>query len=194
MPRESLPGVWRVDVIHPVAGQTCCYLLVEKGEGALVDCGAKKGIRFVLDAVAAAGLRPEQIRHIIPTHAHMDHAGAAGELLHHFPEAVLSAHPSTVKHLVNPEERLLPAVRRLYGDVFFAAEYEGLAAVPAARARAAADGETLRVGGLELQILYTPGHAWNHISVYVAARGLIFTGDAFGVSYSEDATDGEHFI
>ena len=191
---EPLPGVWRVDVSHPVPGQTCCYLLAQNGEGALVDCGAKKGVDAVKNAVADAGLRPGQIRYIIPTHAHLDHAGAAGELAQYFSEAEVAAHPSTVKHLINPEERLLPAVRQLYGDVFFKSEYEGMAAVPANRARALADGDVLSLGGLELRILYTPGHAWNHISVYAPERKLIFTGDAFGVSYPGEESAGEIFI
>ncbi len=192
--RESLPGVWRVDVLHPAAGQTCCYLLAEKGEGALIDCGAKNGVRAILDAVSAAGLRREEIRQIIVTHAHLDHAGAAGELLRHFPRATLGGHPSAIKHLTNPDAKLLPAVRGLYGEKFFAAHYEGVVAAGESRARILADGEIVAFGGRELKILHTPGHAWHHLSVSDAAGGVFFAGDAFGVSFPDVNCGGELLI
>ena len=183
--REALPGVRRIDVLHPAAGQTCCYLLAEKGEGALIDCGAKNGVRPILDAVADAGLQREDVRWIIATHAHLDHAGAAGELMQHFPQATLGGHPDAIKHLTNPEAKLLPAVRDLYGEKFFAAQYEGVVAADESRARALADGENISFAGRELAILHTPGHAWHHLSVYDSAGGVFFAGDAFGVSFPD---------
>lgn len=192
--REALPGVWRIDVLHPDAGQTCCYLLAAKGEGALIDCGAKIGVPVILDAVSAAGLRREEIRHIIVTHAHLDHAGAAGELMRHFPRAILGGHSSAIKHLTNPDAKLLPAVRDLYGEKFFAEHYEGVVAAEESRARVLADDETISFGGRELQILHTPGHAWHHLSVYDAAGGVFFAGDAFGVSFPDVCRGGEILI
>lgn len=192
--REALPGVWRIDVLHPAAGQTCCYLLAANGEGALIDCGAKNGVAVIQSAIAAANLRAENIKWIIPTHAHLDHAGATGELMQLCPNATMGAHASAVKHLTNPDEKLLPAVRGLYGDKFFAAQYEGFVASPKDRSRELQDGEIVSFGGRELQILHTPGHAWHHISVYDRAGEVFYAGDAFGVSFPEDNSGGELFI
>ncbi|MGI9307189.1 MAG: MBL fold metallo-hydrolase [Gammaproteobacteria bacterium] len=192
--RETLPGVWRIDVFHPAPEHTCCYLLVKNGEGALLDCGAKKGVSSVLSAVAAAGLAREDIRWIIPTHAHLDHAGAAGALMRHFSAATLGAHPSTVKHLVNPHERLLPAAEKLYGEKFFNEQYAGAEAVPKSRAKSFADGENADLGGEALRIIYSPGHAWHHAAVYAESRGVLFAGDSYGVSFPGIGADGEIFI
>ena len=192
--RESLPGIRRVDVFHPAAGHTCCYLLADKNEGALIDCGAKNGIGAIIESVADAGLQNEDIRWIIATHAHLDHAGAAGELMRRFPRATLGGHPSAVKHLTNPDARLLPAVRSLYGEKFYAEQYGDIPAVPESRARAFADDEKISFAGRELTILYTPGHAWHHISIYDESGGVFFAGDAYGVSFSDIKTGGDIFI
>lgn len=184
--REALPGIWRIDVIHPAPGQTCCYLVTNGKEGAIIDTGAKNGVGNILKSVATAGLSPEQIKWIIVTHAHLDHAGAAGDLMQHFPQATLGGHFSTVKHLVNPDLKLLPMVRRLYGEKFFSEQYEGLVPSPANRSKPLTNGETIKVGDdIQLQILDTPGHAWHHISVYESQQKILFAGDAYGVAYPD---------
>ena len=187
--RESPSGVWCIDVFHPSEGQTCCYLLVEKDAGAIIDCGGKNGIGGIKEAVVAAGLKPEDIQWIIPTHAHLDHAAAAGELMSFFPRATLGGHESTVKHLCNPQKRLVPAVRGLYGEQFYNSQYGELLAVPESRTRSLSEGDTITVGTRSLEILYTPGHAWHHISVYDRERGMFFAGDAYGVSFADVRAD-----
>lgn len=187
--RESPPGVWCIDVFHPSEGQTCCYLLVEKGAGAIIDCGAKNGVGAIKDAVTASGLKPEEIQWIIPTHVHLDHAGAAGELMSFFPRATLGGHESTMRHLCAPHRRLIPAVRGLYGEQFYNAQYGELMEVPESRASPLSEGETIKVGERSLEILHTPGHAWNHVSIYDRERGIFFAGDAYGVSFADIRAD-----
>ena len=183
--RESLPGIWRIDVLHPLAGKTCCYLLIHQDEAALIDCGAQNGIPAILSTVAAVGLAAEQIKWIIPTHVHLDHAGATGALSQHFPNATVGGHADTIKHLLSPHDKLLSAVRTLYGDKFYTEHYGEVVAIAAARAKILADNETIMVGGRQLTILHTPGHAWHHLSVYDASGGVFFAGDAYGVSFAD---------
>ena len=191
--REALPGVWRVDVSHPSPGHTCCYLLTEKDSAALVDCGAKKGVSTVLEALTAAQMRPEQVQWIIATHSHMDHVGSAGEFLQHFPNATLVGHANALEHLVNPHNRLIPAVRRLFGDAWFDAQYAPIVPAEEARVKTLEDGATLEFGGRTLTALYTPGHAWHHLSIHDPARDIFYGGDAYGVSYAGN-TSGDSFI
>lgn len=141
--QESLPGVWRIDVSHPAPQYSCCYLIVEKGASALVDCGAKNGIATIMDTLAAQQIAPEQVQWIIVTHAHLDHAGAAAQLMQLFPNATLAGHPSAIKHLINPHKKLVPGVTKLYGKKWFDEQYGELLPINATRTRILADGESV---------------------------------------------------
>ena len=190
---HSLAGVRCIDARHISDNQTCCYLLIENNEAALVDCGAKNGIHNILHTVDSAGLSPQQLRWIILTHAHFDHAGAAGVLQQHFPQATVCAHADTLKHLIAPD-KITAAVKTLYGAQFFNAEYGEITPVKESRACAMDDNDTLDLGGNTLTFLYTPGHAWNHLSIYDERRNLFYAGDAYGICYLPPAIDGSRFI
>ncbi|HRP69329.1 MAG TPA: MBL fold metallo-hydrolase, partial [Turneriella sp.] len=64
--------------------------------------------------------------------------------------------------------------KELYGEII---------AVPESRIVQPADGETIRVGELELEFIYTRGHANHHFVIFDKASKSIFTGDSFGVAY-----------
>jgi glyoxylase-like metal-dependent hydrolase (beta-lactamase superfamily II) len=118
------------------------------------------------------GLGLNDIRHLLLSHIHLDHAGAAGVLVRENPG--LHVHVSEVgaPHLVDPS-RLEASARRLYGDAFDSMWGE-LAPVPR---------ENVRVVGqrvLGLECFPAPGHASHHV-VYVADDGTAYCGDAAGV-------------
>ncbi len=182
---EVLPGIWRIDVFHSIAERTCCYLLVDKESAALIDCGAKSGIPSIMESLDAIGVAKEQIQWIIATHAHMDHVGAAGELLQHFPNAVLAGHESGLTHLISPDAKLIPAVRSLFGEKFYTSQYADIIPAEESRTKVIADNDVLMVGDRKLNILYTPGHAWHHVSIYDEANSLFYAGDAYGTSFAE---------
>lgn len=193
--REVCCGVWRIDVFHPQADKTCCYLIAESDRGVLIDCGATNGINSIMGAIAAAGLRPQQIEWLLATHAHLDHAGAAGQLMRdHLPNATLGAHASALRHLTEPADKLLPAVRTLFGGQFYDEQYAGIVAVEKSRTQELADNQIITVGGCQLQILHTPGHAWHHLCAYDPAHDLLYAGDAYGVSYRALDRDKAAFI
>lgn len=52
---------------------------------------------------------------------------------------------------------------------------------PAAQVSAVDDGDVLRIGGTELRVIYTPGHASHHIALLDTEHGTVFTGDVAGV-------------
>jgi glyoxylase-like metal-dependent hydrolase (beta-lactamase superfamily II) len=129
-------------------------------------------------------VRPEQVRWVIVTHAHLDHAGGAAALLRAFPGATLVAHPRAARHLIDPE-RLVASARRVYGDDLFEAIYGSVDPVPAARVRMVEDGEALPLGDATLRFLHTPGHARHHLVVHDPAADTVFTGDTFGLAYPQ---------
>ena len=189
--RRIAGGVFRADVCYPVPEFTAVYLVADGGRGALIDCGAKAAPPAVAAMVAAAGLAPEEVDFIIPTHAHLDHCAAAGTLAQMFPRATVAVHPAAAPHLRDPNAKLAPAARGIYGADFFDRHYGEVLPVPAERIRELADGESLKAGGRVLEILHTPGHAWHHLSVWDAADRIVFAGDSMGVSYRNfDAESG----
>src|SRR5581483_280131 len=115
------------------AGEIASYL-VETADGpALVDCGHSTNVDALRAGLAARGVALEDVRHLLLTHIHLDHAGAAGVLVREQP--ALRVHVSEIgaRHLADPS-RLERSARRLYGDSFDRLWGE-LAPVPAANIR-----------------------------------------------------------
>jgi glyoxylase-like metal-dependent hydrolase (beta-lactamase superfamily II) len=114
----------------------------------------------------------EDLRHLVLTHIHLDHAGAAGLLARRNPH--LRVHVSEVgaPHLVDPS-RLERSARRLYREDFDRLWGE-LAPVPAEAVHVVRD----RV--LDLEAWPTPGHASHHVS-FLGPDGSCYAGDAAGV-------------
>src|SRR5215204_1730796 len=81
---------------------TACYLRIAGDECAFIEAHTVHALPRLLRALAANGKRPEDVRFIVVTHAHLDHAAGAGSLLAACPNATLVAHPRTAKHLVEP--------------------------------------------------------------------------------------------
>ena len=147
--------------------------LVDTREGpALVDCGPANCVGALKRGLGARGLELGDVRHLLLTHIHLDHAGAAGTLVREHPG--LEVHVSEVgaPHLVDPS-RLERSARRIYGEDFDVLFGE-LAPVPKANVRVVAG----RVTGLDC--FPTPGHASHHVC-YLAADGTLYSGDAAGV-------------
>ncbi|HWB55809.1 MAG TPA: MBL fold metallo-hydrolase [Gaiellaceae bacterium] len=147
------------------------YLLAGD-EPALVDCGPTSCLAALRAGLEAEGMSVGDLRHLVLTHVHLDHAGAAGELVRENPGLVVHVSAIGAPHLVDPS-RLERSARRLYGDDFDRL-WGPLAAVPEANVRIV----ERRV--LDLEAFPTPGHASHHVS-YLASDGSCYVGDAAGV-------------
>jgi glyoxylase-like metal-dependent hydrolase (beta-lactamase superfamily II) len=148
------------------------YVLETEDGPALFDCGPTTCVKTLKDGLRSRGLALQDIRHLLLSHIHLDHAGAAGVLVREHP--ALEVHVSAVgaPHLVDPS-RLEASARRLYGDAFDDLWGE-LAPMPEANIRVVGE----RV--LDLVCFPTPGHASHHVC-YLAADGTLYAGDAAGV-------------
>lgn len=142
-------------------------ILIESGPGST---------RSALEAgLVAEGLTPSDVTHLLLTHIHLDHAGAAGWLARQGAEVYV--HPVGAPHMLNPE-RLLASATRIYGDRMDSLWGEFLA-VPEEKLHVATDGELLVFGNLEFLPISTPGHAEHH-HAYIF-EDICFTGDVGGV-------------
>ena len=149
-----------------------CYVLDTEDGPALFDCGPSTTIGALKTGLTERGLRLADIRHLLLSHIHLDHAGAAGVLVREHP--ALQVHVSAIgaPHLLDPS-RLETSARRLYGDAFDQLWGE-LAPVPEANVHIVGDRE------LGLECFPTPGHAGHHVS-YLDRDGTLYAGDAAGV-------------
>lgn len=166
-----------------------CYLIHDAGEFAFVDTGTQHTLPDVLGALASCGGAPEQVRYVIPTHVHLDHAGGAGQLMQACPNATLIVHPKGEPHMVDPA-KLQAGATAVYGEAAFARDFGTLLPIDAARTRAAEDALTLPLGGRRMHFIHTPGHANHHGCVFDEASGYLYTGDTFGLGYRELRRDG----
>lgn len=155
---------------------------IVKGEkyAAVVDTGYGSSSRRVADAIAKANAT-DRLRYIIPTHAHLDHCGASGDLANIYRGSEVRAHERALPHLINPS-RLLESVKAIYPPYAFEA-MGGMRPVDENRARVMDDGEEIDLGGLTLRSIYTPGHAPHHLSIQIVELGYILTGDAVPSKY-----------
>ena len=130
-------------------------------------------------AAGKLGIRKPQ--YIIPTHIHLDHAGGLGRLAEIFPESQIVLNRQGAKHMVEPS-RLIKSTRMAFGDDF-EDSYGPILPLPESQLRLVQDGDKLKLGGRQLLIIHTPGHAAHHIAIFdTKSRGL-FCGESLGLIY-----------
>jgi glyoxylase-like metal-dependent hydrolase (beta-lactamase superfamily II) len=146
--------------------------LVETDDGpALFDCGPATTLPRLKEALRERGFVLTDVRHLLLSHIHFDHAGAAGSIVREHRELTVWVSPVGAPHLVDPS-RLEASARRLYGERFDPLWGE-LAPVPEANI-ALAESEAL---GWE--VFPSPGHASHHVCYF--RDGTLLAGDACGV-------------
>jgi glyoxylase-like metal-dependent hydrolase (beta-lactamase superfamily II) len=152
---------------------------IRDGGGAIIEPGPAVLIPEILKATAELGIsKPE---YIIPTHIHLDHAGALGKLAEIFPDARLVLNREGAKHMVEPS-RLIASTKMAFGDDF-EKTYGPILPLPEARLKLVGDGDKLRLGGRELLIIHTPGHAAHHIAIFDSKTKGLFCGESLGLIY-----------
>jgi glyoxylase-like metal-dependent hydrolase (beta-lactamase superfamily II) len=169
-----------LDLHYQGAERVIGSYLVETEDGpALFDCGPSSCLERLHTALRQRGLELQDLRHLLLSHIHLDHAGAAGVLVREHP--MLQVHVSEIgaPHLADPS-RLEASARRLYGDTFDTLWGE-LVPVPQ---------QNIRVVGtdvLDLECFPSPGHASHHVC-YLSGDGTLYAGDAAGVRLQPDRT------
>ena len=177
---EERPGVWFVDL--KVGGEeeyTGAYIVASGKEVVLVEAGPASTHENMLGALSEIGFGPESVKYILLTHVHLDHGGAAGNLITHLPNAYVVAHQRGIEHLINPETMLWKAANEVLG--FVATIYGKPEPVARERIIPVAERLSLTLGKLNFEIIPTPGHASHHVCILLYPANIVFTGDAAGI-------------
>jgi glyoxylase-like metal-dependent hydrolase (beta-lactamase superfamily II) len=190
---DLLWGITTIDTGFVRPGFTASHLIVERDEAAFVDVGPTTHCQALLDTLRRKQIASEQVRYVIVTHVHLDHAGSAGTLLPHFPNAQVVVHPKGARHLINPE-KLLAGATAVYGEKKLNTLFGEMVPVPQGRILQPEDDSVLDLAGRSLLIRHTNGHARHHICIIDERSRGIFTGDTFGLSFREFDTKHGHFI
>ena len=162
-----------LDLLHLGNERVIGSYLVDTDDGiALFDCGPSSTVQVLETELAHHGIALQDVRHLLLSHIHLDHAGAAGVLVREHPGLQVHVSEIGAPHLIDPE-RLERSARRLYGDSFDELWGE-LAPVPAENVHVVGD----RVIGLEC--FPSPGHASHHVC-FLDPDGTLYAGDAAGV-------------
>jgi glyoxylase-like metal-dependent hydrolase (beta-lactamase superfamily II) len=175
-------GITAVDTDYVRPRLDASHVILRNGRGAFVDTGTSHSVPNLLTGLVSAGALPEQVDWVFLTHIHLDHAGGAGELMKHLPNAKAVVHPRGAAHMVDPA-KLIEGTKAVYGDAEFARLYGEIPGIPAERVVQTSDGMKLKLGKSEFELIHTPGHALHHYCIVDEGSDSIFTGDTFGISY-----------
>ena len=176
-------GIELVDVQHLGNPHVIAAAVLDTGGGlAIVDPGPESTLAILLDALEANGRSLNEVRYLLLTHIHLDHAGATGAMVRRHSQLDVYVHERGATHLADPT-KLLASAERLYGADMRRLWGE-FVPVPSANLRPLRGGERLVLGQVALDVAYTPGHASHHVSYLHVPTGTAFVGDSAGILIS----------
>jgi glyoxylase-like metal-dependent hydrolase (beta-lactamase superfamily II) len=169
------------------------YLIRQGNDIAIVETGTNDSVPSIQQALEKDGVSFSNVRYIIPTHVHLDHAGGASKLMRLCPNAQLVIHPRGARHMVDPS-KLIAGAMAVYGAEKFHHLYGDIVSIDSSRIIEADDNFVLDFNGRELLFIDTPGHARHHFCIWDKLTESMFTGDTFGLSYREFDTGDEVYV
>ena len=192
-------GINLIDTGFQRPDMAACYVMAHKNqttqkqELAIIETGTKDTVPHILNFLAQNEFDLEQVKYVVVTHVHLDHAGGAGLLMRALPNAKLVVHEKGARHMIDPS-KLQAGATAVYGKIEFSKTYGDLLAIPEDQILIPKDGETLELAGRKLTFIDTPGHARHHFCVFDDVSQGFFTGDTFGLAYQELTNENGPFI
>jgi glyoxylase-like metal-dependent hydrolase (beta-lactamase superfamily II) len=178
---QTLNGIYLLDTQHlGFTGTVGVYVLPGDDGFALIETGPGSTLSTVKQGLASLGLELTNLKAVLVTHIHLDHAGAAGQLVSET-GATLYVHERGAAHLIDPS-RLLSSAERIYGDRMKPLWGRMLPA-PQENVIALKGGERFNLLGHTIKVLYTPGHASHHVTFLLNGEAM-FTGDAAAIHFA----------
>ena len=155
------------------------YLIRHSDGAVLIESGPGSTLSSLQAGLANEGLSPHDLTHVLLTHIHLDHAGAAGWIAQQGAQIIV--HPVGAPHMLHPE-KLLASAARIYGDRMQTLWGEFLP-VPEDKLRVVEDGEQIVIGNSEFIPINTPGHAEHHYAYLFRSKDhtedICFCGDVY---------------
>ena len=152
---------------------TVVYLLLGDDHAVLIDTGCGIGnISAVVDQITTLPVT------VINTHTHLDHLGGN----HGFSHIMIYDHPRS-RHLSKDGAKREDLMRELHDGGLVTPPWPknydrtGVAIPPFQVSRWLHHGDVIRLGGIELEVLHTPGEAPDHISLLDKKHHMLFCGD-----------------
>lgn len=177
--------VHTVDLMFQDTAGVIASSVFDTGDGlAVVDTGPTSTLGNLETGLKSFGATLDDVRHLLLTHIHFDHAGAAGHLLERLPKARAYVHEKGAPHLSRPE-RLLASATQIYGDQMDKL-WGGMLPIDPDRLKVLAGGERFKLGQAEVYAPYTAGHAVHHLAYLVGDD--LFVGDVGGIRLNERQT------
>lgn len=180
MPQPLATGIDYADlnfIGHP--GVIATGLLHGADGVAIVDPGPTTSLPTLEAALHARGFSWLDVRAVLLTHIHLDHAGASGHVLAAAPHARLYVHERGARHMIDPAKLLASATRLYQGDMDRL--WGQMLPVPADRVETLGERASLTIAGHAVEVAATPGHASHHVSYFLPASGIAFVGDTAGL-------------
>lgn len=175
-------SIFTIDCNYVYPQIAAAFLVKEGSEAVFIENNTSNSVPFLLNELEKQNIPKENVKYLIVTHVHLDHAGGTSALLKQCPNAVVLAHPRTATHLINPK-RLIDSAISVYGKENFDKLYGRIDPIPEERIKIMEDGEKIDFSGRELEFIYTKGHANHHFVIFDQKTKSIFTGDSFGLAY-----------
>jgi len=186
-------GITQLDTAFQRPNMAACYIMQDGADVAIIETGTKDTVPLIFECLQQLGLKPEQVKYIIPTHVHLDHAGGVGLLMQQLPSATLVVHEKGARHMIDPS-KLQAGATAVYGEAEFSKTYGDLLPVAKERVISPKDNEQLTLGQRTLTFLDSPGHARHHFCVFDEVSKGFFSGDTFGLAYQELTNENGAFL
>ena len=175
-------NIYEVDADYVKPGTATVHLLRPGNDIALLDTGTSYSVDNVSAALAELGLSWRDVRYIILTHIHLDHAGGASAMMRLAENARLVVHPKGARHMADPS-KLIAGTKAVYGEQKYTELYGEILPIEQSRIWVPEDGEVLDFNGRQLTFIDTPGHASHHYAIWDEQSQSMFCGDILGISY-----------
>lgn len=174
---NTIPEIKILDDNFQNESHVIANYLIKSDDGLiLIETGPETTFRNLQGAIRQEGYDWKDVRHVLLTHIHFDHAGAAWKFADN--GARVYVHPIGLPHLNNPE-KLWNSAKRIYKDDMERL-WGRMEPIDRSLLVPVDDGDELNIGGVVFKAFYTPGHAIHHNTYQLG--NVVFTGDVAGVS------------
>lgn len=156
--------------------ETIASYVIETGEGPiLIETGPETVFENLKSGLSDLGYAPSDVKHVFVTHIHLDHSGGAWRLAE--TGSTIYVHPVGAPHIIEPE-KLMKSATRIYGEDNMKRLWGEVGRIDKERVVTIEDGQSINIGGVEIRVVETAGHAGHHHCYLI--ENALFTGDTAG--------------